>query len=122
MFGVRMEELAEAVRILGYSAVHMLGYEDSGMADARSNENPACFARAPLRHATSRLVKILREERPDVVITYGQDGGYPHPDHLRVHEVTMVAARAAADPSDFPWLGEPHAVPKIYFTARSKAR
>lgn len=119
---VRREELAAATAALGYSTVHYLGYEDSGMADSRANENPACFARAPLRHATGRLVKILRDERPDVVITYAEDGGYPHPDHLRVHEVTMAAVAAAPDPAQYPAAGPPHTVPKVYYAARSKAR
>lgn len=122
MAEVRAAELAESVGILGYDALYMLGYEDSGMADSRANENPACFARAPLGHAVGRFVKILREERPDVVITYGEDGGYPHPDHLRVHEVTMAGIEAASDPALFERAGEPHAVAKVYYTVRSKAR
>ena len=122
MWQVRMQELEDATRILGYDAVHMLGYEDSGMDGSRSNENPACFARAPLRHAVGRLVRILREERPDVVITYDADGGYPHPDHLRVHEVTVHAFHAAADAAQFPLAGAPHEVSKMYYTTRSKAR
>ena len=122
MVEVRKQELAEAVTILGYAAVHMLGYEDSGMKDTRANENPACFARAPLRHAVGRLVKVLRQERPDVVVTNDESAGYPHPDHVRAHEVTTQAFHAAADPSQFPRAGRPHAVSKLYYAAHSKAR
>jgi mycothiol S-conjugate amidase len=119
---IRRDELAAATAILGYSAVYMLGYEDSGMPDSRANENPACFARAPLRHATGRLVQIMRRERPDVVITYPEDGGYGHPDHLRVHEVSLAAVHASADPTAFPAAGDPFSVPKLYYSARSRAR
>lgn len=122
MAELRKDELEAATRILGYSAVHMLGYEDSGMADSRANENPACFARAPLRHAVGRLVKILRDERPDVVVTYPPSGGYPHPDHIRVHEVTMAAIEAAPDPSSYEEAGPPHTVSKVYYAARSRER
>jgi mycothiol S-conjugate amidase len=92
------------------------------MAGSSANENPACFARAPLRHAVGRLVKILRDERPSVVITYASDGGYPHPDHLRVHQVGVEAFFAASDPAQYVDAGPPHEVTKLYYQARSRER
>jgi mycothiol S-conjugate amidase len=120
---VRMEELAAAVDVIGYDELVMLGYRDSGMPDSPENADPRCFARAPLDEAVGRLVEILRRERPQVVLTYGDDQkGYPHPDHLRVHEVTMAAIPAAADPEQFPEAGEPWQVAKVYYSVWSRKR
>ncbi len=120
---VRMGELQAAATVIGYDEVVMLGYRDSGMPDSEANKNPACFARAPLEEAVGRLVAILRRTKPQVVVTYGdKQERYPHPDHLRVHEITMVAVDAAADPTQYSELGEPWAVSKIYYTAWSFKR
>jgi mycothiol S-conjugate amidase len=116
---VRLRELEAAVRIIGYDETVMLGYRDSGMPDSAANADPQAFANAPLGEATARLVAVIRRVRPQVVVTYPEDqAGYPHPDHLRVHEVTMAAIDAAADPST----GEPWTVDKVYYTAWSRAR
>jgi mycothiol S-conjugate amidase len=120
---VRMRELDAAAKVIGYDEVVMLGYRDSGMPDSEANKNPECFARAPLDEAVGRLVAILRRTRPQVVVTYGDEQTrYPHPDHLRVHEVTMAAVDAAADASQYPEAGEPWEVAKIYYTAWSFKR
>ncbi|MEY2419245.1 MAG: mycothiol S-conjugate amidase [Actinomycetota bacterium] len=120
---VRMRELDAAAKVIGYDEVVLLGYRDSGMPDSEANKNPACFARAPLDEAVGRLVAILRRTRPQVVVTYGdKQERYPHPDHLRVHEVTMAAVDAAADASQYPDAGEPWQVSKIYYTAWSFKR
>jgi len=120
---VRMEELAAATEIIGFDEVVMLGYRDSGMPDSPENADPRCFARAPLDEAVERLVTIIRRERPQVVLTYGDDQkGYPHPDHLRVHEVTMAAIPAAADPDAHPEAGEPWQVAKVYWSVWSRKR
>jgi mycothiol S-conjugate amidase len=93
------------------------------MPDSPENEDPGCFARADLDEAVGRLVAIIRRERPQVLLTYGDDQeGYPHPDHLRVHDVSMLAVDAAADPDRFPEAGEPWTVQKIYWSAWSRAR
>ena len=85
---VRMRELAAATTVIGYDEVVMLGYRDSGMPDSEANARPDSFARAPLEEAVGRLVAVIRRERPQVIVTYGDDQkGYPHPDHLRVHEI-----------------------------------
>lgn len=120
---VRLEELAEAVAVIGYDETVLLGYRDSGMPDSPENADPRCFARAPMEEAVERLVTIIRRERPQVVLTYGDDqSGYPHPDHLRVHDVTMAAIPAAADPDAYPEAGEPWQVAKVYWSVWSRKR
>ena len=123
MIAVREAELARAVEIIGYDEVVMLGYRDSGMPDDEANAHPDAFANADPDEAVGRLVAVLRRERPQVVVTYGDDQrGYPHPDHLQVHDVTMPAVERAADPSWRPDLGDAHRVDKVYWTAWSRAR
>jgi len=120
---VRAQELARAAEIIGYDEVVHLGYRDSGMPDTEPNAHPEAFANAPLDDAVGRLVEVIRRERPQVVVTYGDDQkGYPHPDHLMVHDVTMPAVERAADPSWYPEAGEAHRVDKVYWTAWSRAR
>jgi mycothiol S-conjugate amidase len=120
---VRMEELAEATRIIGYDEVVMLGYRDSGMPDTEANLDPGCFAQAPLDEAVGRLVASIREHRPHVLMTYADDQeGYPHPDHLRVHEISVIAFDKAGDPDAYPELGEPWQPLKLYYMLWSRAR
>jgi mycothiol S-conjugate amidase len=123
LYDVRMEELAESVRVLGYDALHLLGYHDSGMPDTDVNHRPDNFANAPLDEAVERLVKIIRAERPQVIITYRDDREfYPHPDHIRVHEISVPAFDAAGDPDRFPDAGEPWQPSKLYYVSWSAAR
>ena len=120
---IRMQELSAAAAAIGYEAVHMLGYRDSGMAESAANLHPDCFAMAPFDEAVDRLVTILRAERPHVVITYPDDqGGYQHPDHIRVHDITHPGVDRSADPHHRPDLGEPWQVSKIYYSSWSRAR
>lgn len=120
---VRMEELTRATEIIGYDEVVLLGYRDSGMADSPSNANPDCFAAAEEADAVGRLVTVIRRERPQVVIIYPDDQqGYPHPDHLRVHDIGVIAFDAAADPDAFPDAGPPWQALKLYYSAWAKAR
>ncbi len=120
---VRMEELGRATAVIGYDEVVLLGYRDSGMPDTPENADPRCFARAPLDEAVGRLVEVIRRERPHVIVTYADDQeGYPHPDHLRVHEITLPAFDAAGDPDAFPDAGPPWQPLKLYYTAWSRAR
>jgi mycothiol S-conjugate amidase len=100
-----------------------LGYRDSGMPDSEANANPDSFAQAPFDDAVGRLVTILRRERPQVIVTYpDEQSGYPHPDHLRVHEITAPAVAAAADPSRYPGTGQPWQVAKTYYSMWSRGR
>lgn len=120
---VRMRELAAATALIGYDEVVMLGYRDSGMPGTPENEDPRCFARAPLEEAVGRLVEVIRRERPQVVVTYDEDQrGYPHPDHLRVHEISMAAFEAAGDPGAYPGTGEPWQPAKLYYVGFSGER
>jgi mycothiol S-conjugate amidase len=114
---VRRVELEESVKIIGYAALYRLGYRDSGMPETEANARPENFANAELDEAVGRLVAILRRERPQVIITYGEDQSrYPHPDHLRVHEITMHALDRAADPNWYPDAGSPWSVAKLYYS------
>jgi mycothiol S-conjugate amidase len=120
---IRMEELAESGRVLGYDAIHLLGYHDSGMPDTDTNRRPDNFANAPLDEAVGRLVEIIRRERPQVVITYHEDREfYPHPDHIRVFEISGPAFDAAGDPDRYPDAGEPWQPLKLYYVSWSAAR
>ncbi len=120
---VRLGELARATEIIGYDDVVMLGYRDSGMPDTEANKQPDAFANAPLDEAVGRLVAAIRASRPQVVVTYPEEQtAYPHPDHLRVHEITMVAWDAAGDPSRYPDAGPPWAPSKLYYTVWPRRR
>ena len=120
---MRAGELAESAAVIGFDVVEMLGYRDSGMADTEPNNHPDCFHQADIDEATGRLVAIIRRERPQVIVTYGDDqSGYPHPDHLRVHDISVLAFERAGDPDWYPDLGEPFAPSKLYYSVWSKAR
>ena len=120
---VRQAELDRAAAIIGYDAVIMLGYRDSGMPGSEANGHPDCFANAPLKEAVERLAEIIRRERPQVILTYGDEqGGYPHPDHLRVHDITHPAVEQAADPGWVSEAGDPWQVAKVYYSVWSKRR
>jgi mycothiol S-conjugate amidase len=114
---IRMSELKAATDIIGYDETVMLGYRDSGMPGTEANVRPDSFAQAPLDEAVERLVKVIRRERPQVVLTYpDEQTEYPHPDHLRVHEISMVAFEAAGDADRFPDAGAPFAPLKLYYS------
>jgi N-acetyl-1-D-myo-inositol-2-amino-2-deoxy-alpha-D-glucopyranoside deacetylase len=106
---IRTEELRAADEILGVDRQEFLGYRDSGMVDTADNKDPRSFHQAPLEDAAGRLAAVIRDERPDVVVTYAEDGVYGHPDHIKAHQVT----KAALD-----LLGrEGWAPKKLYYTA-----
>jgi LmbE family N-acetylglucosaminyl deacetylase len=94
----RIDELAEASRVLGVSRQSFLDYLDSGMAGEDSNHRPGSFAAADVGEAATALADILTEEGSDVLVTYDEHGGYGHPDHVQVHRVGMEAARKAGVP------------------------
>ncbi len=120
---VRRQELDRSAEIIGYDRVVMLGYRDSGMPDMPENAHPDAFANAPLDEAVERLVAIIRDERPQVIVTYSDhQKGYLHPDHLRVNDITVPAFDAAGDPERFPDAGEPWQPSKLYYVAWSLER
>ncbi len=114
---VRREEMAEAARILGVRQ-HWLGFVDSGLpeGDPLPPLPEGCFALVSLEESTEALVKVVREFKPHVMTTYDEKGGYPHPDHIRCHEVSVAAFEAAGDPTKFPNAGEPWAPLKLYYS------
>lgn len=121
--GLRREEMATAAAALG--AEHSwVGHVDSGLPDGDFDNQtpPGCFYRVPDEVAMLPLVHIIREFRPQVVTTYDELGGYPHPDHIKNHAVTMAAVTAAADPAVHPELGEPWSVQKVYYNQDLSAK
>jgi mycothiol S-conjugate amidase len=123
MAQIRPRELAESVAAIGFDALHWLGYRDSGMAGSEPNNHPECFHMADLDEATGRLVALIRAERPQVILTYNDDqAGYPHPDHLRVHDTSVLAFERAGDPAWYPEAGEPWQPAKMYYTLWAKER
>ncbi|OKX82990.1 mycothiol conjugate amidase Mca [Corynebacterium glutamicum] len=114
---VRQEEMAKAMDILG-TEHKWLGYEDSGLpqGDPLPPLPEGCFALEDSDKVTRDLVKILREFRPHAIITYDENGGYPHPDHLKVHEVSMLAWEKSGDAAYAPELGAPWEPLKLYYT------
>ncbi|MFN0092970.1 MAG: mycothiol conjugate amidase Mca [Acidimicrobiales bacterium] len=120
---IRQAELAKSAGIIGYERVWMLGYRDSGMPDTEANAHPDCFAQAEFAEAVERLVRIIRAERPHVIVTYPDDQrGYRHPDHLRVHDISGPAFALAADPHALPDAGAPWRPLKLYYSTWSMAR
>ena len=120
---VRKRELEAASALIGYDELVLLGYRDSGMLDSEANARPDAFANADLDEAVARLVKIIRREQPQVILTYGDDQqGYPHPDHLRVHDISLPAFDLAGDHTYRPDLGEPFTPLKMYYSVWSRAR
>ena len=117
---IREEELRRAAEILGVTHLDFLGYEDSGMAGTPENANPRCFHQSSLDEATGRLVALIRRYRPQVIVTYGEDGGYNHPDHVRTHLVTAAAFQDAGNPLRFAETGEAWQPSKFYATRFSR--
>lgn len=116
MAEVRHRELADAVAAIGFTGNHELGYVDSGWTEDLSTVPVGTFWHVPLEESGARLARILRAERPHVVVTYPEDGGYPHPDHIRTHDVTIAALALAEDPeADLGEdAGQPWRVAKVY--------
>lgn len=114
---IRRRELAAAVEVIGFTSTHQLGEVDSGWHEELEQVpgDLECFWHAPLDRPASRLAAILRDERPQVVVTYPPDGGYPHPDHIRTHDVTMRAVELAAD-ADADVAGDPWHVQRVVGT------
>lgn len=121
---IRREELQRACAVLGVHHVHLLGYRDSGMRGAATNDDPNAFWRVDFDEAVGRLLAIVRTFRPHVVVTYDGYGGYGHPDHVQTHRVTLVAFEAAHLGRVHPEAGEPWRPLKLYYTAfpRSQAK
>jgi mycothiol S-conjugate amidase len=113
---VRMAEMNRAREILGVRQT-WLGFVDSGFpeGDPLPPLPAGCFAGQPLEVASEPLVRAVREFRPHVILTYDEQGGYPHPDHVKCHEISMEAFEAAGDPDRYPDTGEPWQPLKLYY-------
>jgi mycothiol S-conjugate amidase len=113
---IRIDEMAKAAEILGVEH-HWLGFVDSGLpeGDPVPPLPDGCFALVPLPESTERLVRVIREFKPHVLTTYDENGGYPHPDHIRTHQVSVAAYEAAADYRLYPDAGDPWSVSKLYY-------
>lgn len=116
----REGELASALPELGITRHVWLGgvgrWWDSGMVGTPDNDDARCFHRADPAETLRAMVEVLRAERPTVVVTYDENGGYGHPDHIQAHRVTMAAIGPAADPAYAPELGQSWQVRKVYWS------
>ncbi|MGW8399669.1 N-acetyl-1-D-myo-inositol-2-amino-2-deoxy-alpha-D-glucopyranoside deacetylase [Streptomyces lydicus] len=121
----RVDELAAAMDVLGVTDHRFLGgpgrYRDSGMMGAPQNQRPDSFWQAPLDEAAAHLVAVIREVRPQVLVTYDPNGGYGHPDHVQAHRVAMRGAELAARADFRPDLGGAHAIGKIYWNCNPRS-
>ena len=117
MPAIRREEMARAAAILGVQH-RWLGFVDSGLpeGDPPPPLPEGCFARGDVDEQVGALVAVIREFRPHVVVTYDERGGYPHPDHIRCHEISVAAFDAAGDPDRYPGEGAPWQPLKLYYS------
>lgn len=117
---LRTRELVCAAHHLGLAAVHFLGYRDSGMENTPENQNPACLFQAPLEEVIERITGLIRQIRPQVVLTFDPSGGSLHPDHIKMNQATTLAFHAAGDPARFPRQPAaglaPYQPQKLYYT------
>jgi mycothiol S-conjugate amidase len=114
---IRRREMDRAREILGVRQ-EWLGFVDSGLPEDWEPGKPLpedCFGLLDAEVAAEPLVRLIRRERPHVVLTYDENGGYPHPDHIKTHEISIVAFEAAGDPARYPDAGEPWQPLKLYY-------
>ncbi len=112
--GLRRAEMEHARDIVGFQH-RWLGYEDSGLPAEGEAVPPESFAAIPAEISAEALVRLVREFRPHVMITYNEQGGYPHPDHIRCHEISKLAWDLSGDAESYPEAGEPWAIKKLYY-------
>lgn len=114
---VREGEMRAAAQVLGVDKLWFLGYRDSGMAGTPENQDPRSLVQADPADVVGKLVAVIREFRPQVVVTFDETGGYGHPDHIATHKHTTTAFYAAADAAQYPELGPAHSVAKLYYSS-----
>ena len=112
---LREHELACAAKILGLSYIHFLGYRDSGMPGSADNNHPRALIRVPLDELARSVATIIREIKPQVVLTFDPLGGYQHPDHIAIHKATVRAFNLAGDSKEELRGLEPFQPSKLYF-------
>ena len=112
---VREGEMRAAANVLGVHNLWFLGYRDSGMAGTPENQDPRSLVQANPADAVGKIVAVIREFRPQVLVTFDETGGYGHPDHIAAYKHTTSAFYAAADKVQYPELGPAHLVSKLYY-------
>lgn len=112
--GLRRAEMQKAQSIIGFEH-RWLGYEDSGLPPEGVAVPGGCFADVPLETSAEALVRLVRAFKPHVMITYNENGGYPHPDHIRCHEISKLAWDVSGDAEAYPEAGEPWTIKKLYY-------
>jgi N-acetyl-1-D-myo-inositol-2-amino-2-deoxy-alpha-D-glucopyranoside deacetylase len=118
---VRQAELENAADILGISSIEPLGYRDSGMEGTASASNPRAFVNAPAGRIVPRLVRLIRRLKPNVVLSFGPDGRYGHPDHIAISYHTVAAVQGAGQPGLYPEAGEPWTPDRLFFTSLKRS-
>ncbi len=114
---VREGEMRAAAEVLGIHNLWFLDYRDSGMAGTPDNADPRAFSQAGAAEVVGKLVAIIRQFRPQVLVTFDETGGYGHPDHIAIYRYTTSAFHAAADAAQYPETGPAHSVAKLYYTS-----
>lgn len=104
---VRQAELRQAADRLGVGHLELLGYRDSGMDGWSANEDPGVFCNAPLAEAAERVAELMRKYRPQVVVTYDENGNYGHPDHIQAHRAAVAAAESTGIPAKLYYVAIP---------------
>ena len=117
----RESELRCAAGILGLEGVHFLDYRDSGMPGSADNEHSRALFARPVEKVAEEVVAYIRKLKPDIVLTFDPIGGYRHPDHIAIHEATVIAFECADDASFAPDSGEPFKPRKFYYHTFSRA-
>jgi LmbE family N-acetylglucosaminyl deacetylase len=112
---LRTKELRNAASHLGLKDVFFLDYRDSGMPGTEANKHPDAQINHPIDEVAGEVVKYIRELKPDIVITFDPIGGYKHPDHIHIHQATVLAFKKADDPSFHPEAGAPFKPRALYF-------
>ena len=116
---LRIDELRCAASTLGLTDIHLLGYRDSGMSGSPGNQHPEALAAAPLDEVAAMITTLIRQIRPQVVLTFDPHGGYHHPDHIAIHNATVEAFHAAGDVTRYPDGLPPYHPQKLYFNVHS---
>lgn len=117
---LRTAELNRAAKILGLKEVFFLGYRDSGMPGTEENKHPDAQINHSVDEVAGKVVKYIRELKPDVVITFDPIGGYKHPDHIHLHKATVLAFEKAGDPTFHPESGLPFKPRVLYYQVFSR--
>ena len=112
---MRTDELMRAAKELGLKEVHFLGYRDSGMPGMEANQHPDAQINHPVEVVAGKVVKHIRQIKPDIVITFDPIGGYKHPDHIHIHKATVLAFEKAGDASFNPDAGAPFKPSALYY-------